>query len=136
MEQRRIARNHLYADGSCWPSNFGLVTSEPRARTAVISFLMFEHDGMPCTAVSYSARCEISETQPFCAFPSPKISGVFLIFCIVVECEFSRLYVLPQLVFILSCTFVQIRSLARPCISNLAAAGSSSQICRDHLVTN
>jgi hypothetical protein len=30
MEQRRIARKHLHAGGSCWPSNFGLVTSEPR----------------------------------------------------------------------------------------------------------
>jgi hypothetical protein len=30
MKQRRIARKHLYAGGSCWPSNFGLVTSEPR----------------------------------------------------------------------------------------------------------
>ena len=32
MKQRRIARNHLYAGGSCWPSNFGLVTSEPGSR--------------------------------------------------------------------------------------------------------
>jgi hypothetical protein len=55
-----------------WPSHF-------RA-AAVISFFMFEHDGMPRTAVSYSAGCEISETAHFCACPSPKNTGLFLIF--------------------------------------------------------
>jgi hypothetical protein len=30
---------------------------------------MCEHDVMPCTAVSYSTRCDISETPRFCAFP-------------------------------------------------------------------
>jgi hypothetical protein len=89
---------------------------------------MFEHDGMPRTAVSYSAGCKISETPANCACPSPKITGMFLIFCTLVQGEFSRLYFLPQLVFILLCTFVQIPSLARPCISNLAAARSSWQI--------
>jgi hypothetical protein len=33
MKQRRIARNHLYAGGICWPSNFGIVASEPRLRS-------------------------------------------------------------------------------------------------------
>ena len=36
-----------------WPSYF-------RA-TAAIGFLMFDHDEMRCTAVSYSAGCDISE---------------------------------------------------------------------------
>jgi hypothetical protein len=95
-----------------WPSYF-------RA-TAAISFLMFEHDAMRCTAVSYmfSAGCEIYETPRFCAFPRPKVTGLFLIFCTAVECEFSKMYFLPQLVSILPSIFVQIPSLARPCISS------------------
>jgi hypothetical protein len=79
---------------------------------------MFEHDAMRRTAVSYSARCEISETPSFCAFPRPKATWLFLIFCTVVECEFSKMYFLPQLVFILLSIFVHIPSLARPCISS------------------
>ena len=55
-----------------WPSHF-------RA-AAVISFFMVEHDGMPRTGVSYSAGCEISETPRFCACPSPKMTGLFLIY--------------------------------------------------------
>jgi hypothetical protein len=79
---------------------------------------MFEHDGMRCTAISYSAGCEISETPRFCVFPRPKVTGLILIFCTAGECEFSKLYFLPQLVFILPCSFVQIPSSARPCISS------------------
>jgi hypothetical protein len=90
---------------------------------------------MPCTAVSYSAWCEISETLANGPSRGCKINGLFLIFCTAIECEFSKLYFLLQLVFILLSTFVKILNLARPCISNLAAAGSSWQICRDHLVT-
>ena len=111
-----------------WPSHF-------RA-AAVISFFMVEHDGMPRTGVSYSAGCEISKTQSFCAFPSPTLTRLFLNFCTAVEREFYKLYFPPQLVLFLPCTFVQIPSLARPCILNLGAAGSNWQICRDHLVTN
>jgi hypothetical protein len=46
----------------------------------------------------------------------------------------SKLYFFSQLVLFLLSTFVQIPGLARPCISNLAAAGSSSQIGRDTMV--
>ena len=93
-----------------WPSHF-------RA-AAVISFFMVEHDGMPRTGVSYSAGCEISKTQSFRAFPRPTFPGLFLIFCTAGECEFSKLYFLPQFVCILLSTFVHILSLARPCISS------------------
>jgi hypothetical protein len=54
-----------------WPSRF-------RA-AAVISFFMFEHDGMPKTAIGYSVGYGISETQSFCACRSPKNTGLFLI---------------------------------------------------------
>jgi hypothetical protein len=111
-----------------WPSYF-------RA-TAVFISLMFEHDGMPCTAVNYSVGCEISKTHANLPSQGSKITGLCLIFFTAVEYEFSKLYFLPQLVFILLSTFVNILNLARPYISNLAAAGSSWQICRDHpLVT-
>jgi hypothetical protein len=46
----------------------------------MLSFFMFEHDGIPRTAVSYSAGCEISKTPSFCACPSPKNTGLFLIY--------------------------------------------------------
>jgi hypothetical protein len=93
-----------------WPSCF-------RAKAA-ISFLMSEHDGVHCTAVSYSAGCENYGTQSFCAFLRPKVTGLFLVYYTPVECEFSKLYFLPQLVFILPSTFVQILSLVRPCVSS------------------
>jgi hypothetical protein len=75
-----------------WPSHF--------TTAAVIKFFMFEHDGMPRTGVSYLLGCEISETEPFCACPSPKNTGLFLIFCIAAEFEFSRLHFLPQLLLV------------------------------------
>jgi hypothetical protein len=62
-----------------------------------------------------------------------KSTGLFLIFCIAVECEFFKLYFSPQLVLFVLCTFVLNFS------TNTALyfeSGSSWQICRDHLVTN
>jgi hypothetical protein len=44
------------------------------------------------------------------------LRGCFLIFFTSVECEFSKLYFLPQLVSTSPRTFVTILSLARPCI--------------------
>ena len=80
--------------------------------------LMFEHDGMPCTAVNYSVGCEISKTHANLPSRGSKITGLFLIFCTAVECEFSKLYFLPQLVFILLSTFVKILNLVWPSISS------------------
>jgi hypothetical protein len=92
-----------------WPSYF--------TTTAAISFLMIEHDAMRCTVVSCSTGCEISKTPSFCAFLRPTFTGLFLVICTAGEYEFSKLYFLPPLVFILLSTFVHIPSLARPCIS-------------------
>jgi hypothetical protein len=77
---------------------------------------MSEHDAMPCTAVSYSAWCEISKTHAFLPSRGSKITGLFLIFWTAVEFEFSKLYFLPQLVFILLSNFVKMLNLALPCI--------------------
>jgi hypothetical protein len=107
-----------------WPSYF-------RA-TAAISFLMFEDDAMRCTAVIVTSLvggptrtlsvtrqgARFSKKAHFCAFPRPKVIGPFLILCTAVECEFSKLYFLPHLVSISPSSFVQILSLARPCISS------------------
>ena len=90
--------------------------------------LMFEHDAMPCTAVSHSAGCEISKTPANLPSRGSKVTGLFLVFCTAVECEFSKLYFLLQLVLFLLYTFVNILNLERPCIlsrGNLAAAGGT-----------
>ena len=130
MKQRRIARKHLYDGGSCWPSNFGLVTSEP---TLWSVFFMFEHERMPRTAVSYSAGCEISETPSFFAGPSPKMTRLFLSFVPQLNVNFPDCTFYRSLFFFLLCTFVL------NCSTNTALyfeSGSSWQICRDYLVTN
>jgi hypothetical protein len=77
---------------------------------------MVEHDGMPRTAVSYSEGCEISETQRFCACPSPKITGLFFIY--------KGTTVLVQ--WCISSKFST--ALYYTCISNLAAAGGFAEI--------
>ena len=112
MKQCQIARNHLYAGGSCLPSNFGLVTSEPRLRSVFSCSIT-----MKCAARLLATRQGVIFPN-FRAFPRPTFSGLFLIFCTAGECGFSKLYLLPQLVFILLSTFVQVLSLARPCISS------------------
>ena len=92
-----------------WPSYF-------RA-TAVFLLLMFKHDAMPRTTVSYSPGCEISETANFCACPSPKMTGLFLIYKGIPAQNHSTYgYIVPTTLYFES--------------------GSSWQICRDHLVTN
>ena len=113
MKQRRIARNHLYAGGSCWPSNFGLVTSEPRLR----SFHSCSST-MQCPARLSVTRQGARSLKRAQIVPSrgSKVTGLFLIFCTAVECKFSKLYFLPQLAFISLSTFVKILNLARPCI--------------------
>ena len=122
MQQRRIARNHLYAGGSCWPSNFGLVTSEPRLRSVFSC-----SSTMECPArlsVTRQGAKFLKRTQIVLSRGS-KVTGLFLVFCTAVECEFSKLYFLLQLVLFLLYTFVNILNLERPCIlsrGNLAAA--------------
>ena len=115
MKQRRSARNHLYAGGSCWPSNFGLVTSEPRLRSVFSC-----SSTMECAARLAVTRQGARFPKRSAFVPSRVLhsQACFLTFCTAVECKFSKLYFLPQFVCILLSTFVQILSLARPCISS------------------
>ena len=86
-----------------WPSYF-------RA-TAVFLLLMFKHDAMPRTTVSYSAGCEILKTHANLPSRGSKITGLFFIYkgttVLVQWCIYSKFST----------------ALYYSCISNLAAAG-------------
>ena len=115
MKQRRIARNHLYAGGSCWPSNFGLVTSEPR----LCSFHSCSST-MQCPArLSVTPQGARFLKRPQICLPEALIStGLFLIFCTAVEREFRNCTFQNKSDTIFLSTLVDMLGFARPCISS------------------
>ena len=106
MKQRRITGNHLYAGGICWPSNFGIVASEPRLRSVFSC-----SSTMQCAARLSITRqgARFLKRKAFVPPRGLKLHGCFLIFCTAVECESSKLYFLPQLVSILLDTLYRFR---------------------------
>jgi hypothetical protein len=91
-----------------WSSHFRAV--------AVFLLLMFEHDAMSRTTVSYSAGCEILNSHANLPSRGSKIAGLFLIY--------NGITVLVQW-----CTYSKFSTaLYYNCISNLAAAGGFAEI--------
>jgi hypothetical protein len=117
MKRRRIGELLAF---KFWPIHF-------RA-TAAISFLLSEHDAMPCTAGGYSAGLDMSEPRDVSPSRGSKITGLFLLFCTAAECEFSKLYFSPQPILFLLSTFVKILNLARPCISSRGQSAAGRRI--------
>jgi hypothetical protein len=115
MKRRQSARMHLYASGSCWPSNFGLATSQPRL-WSLFSWL----STMECAARLAVTRQDARFPKRSAFVPSRAYihRPVFWIFCNTIGCKLSKLYFLPQFFRILLSTFVQILNLARHCISS------------------
>ena len=115
MKQRRIARNHLYAGGSCWPSNFGLVTSEPRLRSVFSC-----SSTMQCAARLSVTRQGARFPKRHAFVPSRGLisTGLFLIFCTAVEREFRNCTFQNKSDTIFLSTLVDMLGFARPCISS------------------
>ena len=109
MEQRRIARKHLYAGGSCWPSNFGLVISEPRL-WSVFSWLSTMECPGRVSVTRQGAR--FLKRRAFVPARALKWQGWF--WFIKVDLPWYDREHTPR--------------SARPCISNLAAAGRFAEI--------
>ena len=129
MEQRRIARKHPYAGGSCWPSNFGLVTSEPLLWSVFLCSSTMECPGR-LSVTRQGAR--FLKRNAFVPARALKWQGCFDFL------NYSWTWTFQTVLFTTACIVFTLYFYTKPSTNTALyfESGSSWQICRDHLVTN